>query len=175
MNKFLPLAAAVATAFSMVPAQANTLEAHDRLVDAVRNTGVSIFLNTNECVGASFSGYYSSVNRRMIICQDNGNDGSYKQASWTENDLDTLRHEAVHITQDCVAGPIADNSLGTIFHNPFEFAQDYFGNIVIQNIVASYKRRGATAHIQVLEVEAFAIAEMNNPDEQIDDLRHYCL
>ena len=175
MNKFLPLAAAVATAFSMVPAQANTLAAHDRLVGAVRNVGVSIYLNNKECVGASFAGYYASKHRRMVICQDNGIDGSGQQARWTPNDLDTLRHEAHHLTQDCVAGDIADNSLGTVYHKPFEFAQMYFGTIVIDNIVSTYKGLGADRHVQVLEVEAFAVAEMNNPDDQIADISHYCL
>ena len=175
MNKFLPLAAAVATVFSMVPAQARTMEAHDRLVAAVRNVGVTVSLNTKDCVGASFAGLYQSSQRHMLICQDNGIDGSGQQARWTANDLDTLRHESAHITQDCIAGGIANNNLGTIYHKPFEFAQQYFGTIVINNIVSTYKGQGAPAHVQILEVEAFAVAHMNNPDEQIADLRHYCL
>ena len=175
MNKYLPLAAAVATVFSIVPAQARTMEAHDRLVAAVRNVGVTVYLNTKECAGASFAGYYRSSASTMVICQDNGIDGSGQQARWTPNDLDTLRHESHHLTQDCIAGDIADNSLGTVYTKPFEFAQLYFGTIVIDNIVSTYKGLGADRHVQVLEVEAFAVAEMNNPDEQTADISRYCL
>ena len=175
MNKFLPIAAAVATAFSIAPAQASTMPAHERLVDAVQRTGVTIFLNTKECAGASFAGYYRSSAGRMVICQDNGIDGSNQQARWTENDLDTLRHEAHHVAQDCIATGIGDNSLGTIYVKPFAFAQQYFGTIVIRNIMANYKERGAPEHVQILEVEAFAVGEMNNPDQQVRDLNKYCL
>ena len=175
MNKLLPIAAAVATAFSMAPVQARTMSAHERLVDAVQRTGVTIYLNTQDCAGASFSGYYRSSVGRMVICQDNGIDGSNQQARWTANDLDTLRHEAHHVAQDCYASGLGDNSLGTIYVKPFAFAQQYFGTITIQNIMANYKDRGAPKHVQVLEVEAFAVAEMNNPDQQVRDLAKYCL
>ena len=175
MNKLYPIAAAVATAFSIAPAQASTIAAHERLVTAVQRTGVTIQLNTRECVGASFNGYYRSSAGRMVICQDNGIDGSNQQARWTANDLDTLRHEVHHLSQDCIATGIGDNSLGTIYVKPFAFAQQYFGTVVIRNIMANYKERGAPEHVQILEVEAFAVGEMNNPDQQVADLRKYCL
>ena len=98
MNKLFPVAAAVATAFSIAPAQASTIAAHERLVTAVQRTGVTIHLNTKECIGASFAGYYRSSALRMVICQDNGIDGSNQQARWTANDLDTLRHEVHHLS-----------------------------------------------------------------------------
>jgi len=175
MNKFLPIAAAVATAFSMAPAQASTMAAHERLVDEVNRVGVSIYLNPSDCKGASFAGYYRSEASRMVICQDNGIAGSSQQARWTANDLDTLRHEAHHVTQDCMGLIRGNSQLGTIYTKPFQFAQQFFGTITIQNIVATYKGLGAPEHVQVLEVEAFAVAEMNNPDQQVSDLRKYCL
>jgi hypothetical protein len=175
MNKLIPIAAAVATAISMAPAQARTMQAHDRLVTAVRNVGVSIHLNPQECIGASFDGYYRSAASRMVICQDNGIAGSNRQASWTANDLDTLRHESHHVVQDCIGLIRGNNELGTIYAKPFVFAQRYFGTITIENILATYKGLGASPQVQVLEVEAFAVAEMNNPDEQVADLRRYCL
>ena len=175
MKKLLPIAAAVATAFSIAPAQASTIAAHERLVTAVQRTGVTILLNTKECIGASFAGYYRSSAGRIVICQDNGIDGSNQQARWSENDLDTLRHEVAHVAQDCIANGIGDNSLGTIYVKPFAFAQQFFGTIVIKNIMANYKELGAPKHVQVLEVEAFAVAAMNNPDQQVRDLKKYCL
>jgi len=175
MNKFLPIAAAVATAFSMAPAQASTMAAHNRLFHEVKRVGVSIHVNPVECKGASFDGYYRSAASKMVICQDNGIAGSNQQVPWTANDLNTLRHEAWHIAQDCMGTIRGNNELGTIYTKPFLFAQQFFGTITIQNIVSPYKDKGASPQVQVLEVEAFAVAEMNNPDKQISDLRKYCL
>ncbi len=175
MKNLLPIAAAVATVFTVAPAQASTMAAHERLVTAVQNTGVHIVLNPPQCKFASYAGYYRSASRRMVICQTHGIDGSYSQTTWTANDLDTLRHEAHHVAQDCIGGHIANNSLGTIYVKPFAFARQYFGTYQINNIVSVYKGRGASDHVTVLEVEAFAVAHMNNPDEQVRTLRKYCL
>jgi len=175
MNKVLPIAAAVATAFSMAPVQARTMAAHERLIDEVQRVGVSIYLNPKECFGASFDGYYQSAASRMVICQDYGVPGSNQQSNWTANDLDTLRHESHHVVQDCMGVIRGNSELGTIYTKPFEFAQQFFGTITIQNIVSTYKDKGASPEVQVLEVEAFAVAEMNNPDQQVADFRKYCL
>ncbi len=175
MKKLLPLAAAVATVLTVAPAQASTMSAHERLVGTLKDKGITIVLNPPECKLASYAGYYRSASGRMVVCQTHGVDGSYKQTGWTANDLDTLRHEAHHVAQDCIAGRIADNSLGTIYVKPFAFARQFFGTYQINNIVSVYKDRGASDHMTVLEVEAFAVAEMNNPDQQVADLRKYCL
>ena len=175
MKNFLPLAAAVATVFTVAPAQARTMAAHERLVTQLQEEGISIVLNPPECKFASYAGYYRDAAKRMVICQDNGIDGSYSQTTWTSNDLDTLRHEAHHVAQSCIAGGLANNSLGTIYVKPFAFARQYFGTYQINNIVSVYKDRGASDHVALLEVEAFAVAEMNNPDQQVAQLRRYCL
>ncbi len=175
MKKLLPLAAAVATVLTVAPAQASTMSAHERLVGTLKDKGITIVLNPPECKLASYAGYYRSASGRMVVCQTHGVDGSYKQTGWTANDLDTLRHEAHHVAQDCIAGRIADNNLGTIYVKPFAFARQFFGTYQINNIVSVYKDRGASDHMTVLEVEAFAVAEMNNPDQQVADLNKYCL
>ena len=175
MKNFLPIAAAVATVFTVAPAQASTMAAHERLVDTLKDKGITIVLNPPECKLASYAGYYRSASGRMVVCQTHGVDGSYKQTGWTANDLDTLRHEAHHVAQDCIANGIGNNSLGTIYVKPFLFAKQFFGTYQINNIISVYKDRGASDHVAVLEVEAFAVAEMNNPDQQVADLNKYCL
>ena len=175
MNKLLPIAAAVATVFTVAPAQASTMAAHERLVDTLKDKGITIVLNPPECKLASYAGYYRSASGRMVVCQTHGVDGSYKQTGWTANDLDTLRHEAHHVAQDCIANGMGNNSLGTIYVKPFLFARQFFGTTQINNIISVYKNRGASDHTTVIEVEAFAVAEMNNPDQQVADLNKYCL
>jgi len=176
MKKFLSLAAAVATVIAVTPAaQASTMAAHERLVDTLKDKGVSIVLNPPECKLASYAGYYRDAIQKIVICQTHGIDGSYKQVGWTANDLDTLRHEAHHVAQSCLGDGMGNNSLGTIYLKPFAFAKQYFGTTRINNIISVYKDRGASDHMTVLEVEAFAVAEMNNPDQQVADSRKYCL
>ena len=175
MRILLPICVAAASAFTISPALANSIEAHDRLAHEIRRVGVTIHLNPKECFGADFEGYYRSASSRMVICQDNGVPGSNQQARWSVNDLDTLRHESHHVVQDCIGLTRGNNQLGTIYAKPFAFAQQYFGTITIDNIVAMYKGMGASPEAQVIEVEAFAVAEMNNPDRQVFDLRKYCL
>lgn len=168
------IAAAVSVLAVSAPAEARTMAAHERLANEVRRMGVSITLNPPECKMASYAGYYRSATKSMVICQTHGVDGTYEQAGWTANDLDTLRHEAHHITQDCIAGGIANSTLGRVYAKPFLFARQFFPTHQINNIVSVYKDRGASDHVAVLEVEAFAVAEMNNPDQQVADLRKYC-
>lgn len=175
MKKVLATIAAAVSALAVsTSVEARTMSAHERLVNEVLRMGVSITLNPFECNGAGFSGYYRSRMKSMVICQDYGIDGTYEQAKWTANDLDTLRHESHHVAQDCIAGGIANNSLGTIYVKPFHFARQFFGTYQINNIMSVYKNKGASRHDAVLEVEAFAVAEMNNPDQQVSNLRMYC-
>lgn len=176
MKKVLAtLAAAVSALAVSAPAEARTMAAHERLAETLKNKGVTIVLNPPECKMASYAGYYRDAIQKIVICQTHGVDGSYEQAGWTANDLDTLRHEAHHVTQSCIAGGMGNNSLGTIYVKPFLFARQFFGTYQINNIMSIYKDRGASEHLAVLEIEAFAVAEMNNPDQQVADLRKYCL
>ncbi len=69
MKNFLPLAAAVATVFTVAPAQASTMAAHERLVDTLKDKGITIVLNPPECKLASYAGYYRSASGRMVVCQ----------------------------------------------------------------------------------------------------------
>ena len=40
----------------------------------------------------------------IMICQDDRIETSDQEVEWTENDYDTLRHEAHHVVQDCMKG-----------------------------------------------------------------------
>ena len=50
----------------------------------------------------------------MVICQENRIPGVREMTSWTEEDLDTLRHESHHLVQDCRGGDgRGDNVVGS--------------------------------------------------------------
>tara|TARA_R110001592_G_scaffold22603_2_gene89676 strand:- start:3148 stop:3675 length:528 start_codon:yes stop_codon:yes gene_type:complete len=175
MKKLATLATALTLLMPMAPAHAQSKDSYKRLWQAVRAAGVTIYINPPECYGATFDGNYRSAMRTMTICQDNGIAGSNQETDWTDNDLDTLRHEAHHVTQDCIYGGAANNRLGTIYIDTYGFARQFFDDTVIAKIVTNYRILGANEHVTVLEVEASAVAEMNDPNAQVLDLTKYCL
>ena len=175
MKKLATLAAALTLLMPIAPAQAQSKASYERLWQAIRAAGVYIYLNPPECYGASYDGVYRSARQAITICQDNGIGGSNQETDWTTNDLDTLRHEAHHVAQDCISGGAANNSLDAIYVDTYNFARQFFDDTVIRKIVTRYRILGANDHLAVMEVEAMAVAEMNNPDEQVRTIKKYCL
>ena len=175
MKKLATLAAALSLLMPMVPNKAQAQHSYIDLVQAVRAAGVTVYLNPPECYGALFDGNYRSVMRTITICQDNGIGGSNQETDWTANDLDTLRHEAHHIAQDCISGGAANNRLETVYIDSYGFARQFLTDDVISKIVANYQLIGANDHVAVLEVEASAVARMNDLNAQILTITKYCL
>ncbi len=132
MLKRLLTSAAVACTLFGVPALADYIrpsDDHIRILKAVQSKGIVVSINDREACDHETSGMYSYGHTRagaryadFIVCQDNGRPGG-PIASWTENDLDTIRHEAAHIIQDCIDGKIANMSLDTVFDDPKKLAQ----------------------------------------------------
>ena len=80
------------------------LDQHTDLWNDLESVGVTIYVNDPEaCKHSGFDGRYISSMRRLDICQDDY--APYTQTQWTANDLDTLRHEAHHVLQDCNGKP----------------------------------------------------------------------
>ena len=174
IKSFTALALAIATAFAPVAAQAKgTFQDHINLAEAVKANGVALYINPPACFaeGAPM-GWYSGRNRTLVVCQDNAVNET--QVTWTANDLDTLRHEAQHMIQDCMVGSNHDHQLGSVYKDPVGFALSILGQQRAQEIVNLYLSNGANDHVLVLELEAFAVAELNNPLEQVQDLKNYC-
>ena len=63
----------------------------------------------------SVNGFYSSHNRVLVVCNDRYVKGENEDPQWTANDLDTLRHEAQHLIQDCMVGGLADSKLHPVY------------------------------------------------------------
>lgn len=169
------LAAALTLTATPVSAQQlqhgpNSLEAHSALVSTIRSVGVEVFINPPACTpnddNGRVSGFYLSEHKVMVICQDYGsNDMSI--APWTPNDLDTIRHEAHHIVQDCLDG-LGDDSLVNMFPVVKQNQEDMslleyliatgLPAETINRIVINYTERGASQEVIYLEYEAWATA-----------------
>ena len=177
MKNFKALAlAAITTAatFAGPAAQArNVDQAHIDLARAVAATGITVKINPAACDDKNAMGWYWAARREMVICQENRrrNFGFNHEVNWTAEDLDTLRHEAQHLIQDCMDGSL-DGSLSSVYKAPLDLGVEILGKDGIFRIMNAYSE--ASQHIQVMEVEAFSVARMNNPAEQTADIAKYC-
>lgn len=148
---------------------------HVALSRAVMATGTNFYVNPAECSKTMALGWYNGRARHLVICQENaqGVFGTDKQVQWTEEDYDTLRHEAQHLIQDCMDGRL-DSQLSSVYRDPIKFAQNTLSQESALRIIGRYRDAGADDHTIVLELEAFSVATINDPIEQVKDIRNYC-
>jgi len=146
--------------------------AHKALIDAVTSTGVKFKINPKECFGKNVFGWYWSRKNEMVVCQER-KERVGVETSWTDEDLDTLRHETQHLTQDCMDGS-QNGSLGSVYKDPFGLAKRVLSQNQIEWIIKIYSEDGASNHMITLELEAFSVAAMNDPAEQVRDIQKYC-
>ena len=148
-------------------------DSHQRLWDSLEASGVSAHVNPREVCGnprVNVMGLYTynpHMNRSlMAICQDFRNQNTLEETVWTNNDLDTLRHESIHYLQDCLDGN-KDLTLSPIFDGPgglspvdgdYSDVLDGLGREAANRIAYRYQRRGADSRTIRLEHEAFYLA-----------------
>ena len=107
----------------------------------------------------------------MVICQERAS-ANGQQVAWTAEDYDTLRHEAQHLIQDCVDKK-QNGQLHPVYKDPIGLAKATLSSNTLAWIVGDGYGNLPPA-VQVLELEAFAVAELNDPMEQVRDIRNYC-
>lgn len=144
---------------------------HAQLISAVESTGVDFLLNPQECNKIPAFGWYSGTKRQLVVCQENRDRSSAVPVKWTEEDLDTLRHEAQHLLQDCRDGSI-DQRLLPIYSNPVALGIKVLGPDAMLTISEKYAHQGL--YVVILEYEAFSVGTLNDPLEQVDDINGMC-
>ena len=153
-----------------------SLYAHEVLVQQLRNAGLDVQVNHGHCDSdPGMMGFYAGQERLLVVCQDNAAIGQRSPVDWTDNDLDTLRHEAQHFIQDCMLGNNHDHQLGNVYKDPAGLAVDVLGMDGVRGIARAYMSRGHSERTVLLEWEAFAVAALNVPLEQAEDIRTYCM
>jgi len=158
------LSAALALAVSASPALAIDQE-HVELITTLEDRGASVYVNAPPCYMRRTSGLYTQlkgVGPAIVICQDN-KQRTFDQVEWTPNDLDTLRHEAIHYVQDCIDGNTNGATLQPI-HSVIEEVtiQDIIremGPDKSGSIIMNYMRIGTSEAQIINELEAFYMAE----------------
>jgi len=170
--KALTLAALTAAA-AIVPTAAeakNVDRGHILLAQAAARTGVQIKINPAACFKGDTYGWYWAAKNELVICQERRARANV-ETYWTAEDLDTLRHEVQHLVQDCRDGR-RNGDLDAVYTEPVALAHKVLGRDGVQNVLETYS--DASDHIKVMELEAFAVAAMNDPAEQARDIQTYC-
>ena len=134
------------------------------LLKEIESYGIRVRFNAPICDKEKFQGSYDFVNGQLHVCQDNvrGKEKSQGQVvEMTPNDLDTIRHEAVHVIHDCMDGRLGNRKLYPIFQTD-EARVDFVTRVLpqekIKQIITFYLERGLEPIQVEMELEAFAIA-----------------
>ena len=164
------LAGVTALSSIMMPVSASTFEEHTQLARAVASTGVKLLINVPACQTEGSYGWYAPRKSQLVICQENATDE--KMVTWTAEDLDTLRHEAHHLVQDCIDN-VLDGRLEAVYVEPAKLIGHVLNEEQIAEILEWYE--DATDNRKLMELEAFSVAIINDPLEQVADIQRYCL
>ena len=174
MFRIKALLAALCLSTASVPAIAETtynssrdkIQDHIELLNTLEEMGVNVQINNPTICGrqeSNVAGLWMGSKQLFVICQQairNSKfpvyDGRIQQAS--DDDLDTIRHEAHHVIQDCMDGDM-DGSLVEYLdeENKEEFYKLY--PEWKQNYIR-VQYADETPQIIQLEVEAWAVADL---------------
>lgn len=167
----ITLATVTALATTVAPAMARSNYGHHiYLGNVIRSTGITLKINPSKCWSRPAMGWYWAAGNEMAICQQNKSTAGV-EAQWTEEDLDTLRHEAQHLIQDCMDGA-RQGRLNSVYKNPVGFVKSTLSERGIRSIINAYSDQGE--HIIMMELEAFAVAALNQPVVQAEDIQKFC-
>ena len=147
---------------------------HDELKKVLNDVGVEVFLNDTDLCDGSKSGMYSPDYNAIMICQDDRIETSDQEVEWTENDYDTLRHEAQHVVQDCMEG-INNNKMSLFFSDRIEYLEFIVMGLTKSEffqVVEAYRSLGDD--ILLNELEAFVVAKSVKPDTIAKAVRGVC-
>jgi len=163
------LAGLTALSSVVLPVSANSFEEHTELARAVASTGTDLLINIAACQTKDAMGWYHAAKGELVICQENATGSD--MVAWTQEDLDTLRHEAHHLVQDCMDNAL-DGQLDSVYESPSELVKSVLTHEQVLAILKWYDE--ATDLRKIHELEAFSVAQMNDPLEQVADIQKYC-
>jgi len=179
MKKFLTSVIAGASVI-FTPGSAiagNTYEDHLDLFNALNEVGIITSINSRLHCSPGVDGMYHTRAGILVICQDNGVTGG-PQVTWTENDLDTLRHESHHVVQDCNEGTIADGLMDNLFYEEQELidfiSKSSLSAEDLKDLISSLEKDGLSSRSILIEVEAYIVAKDIEASSIANKVREFC-
>lgn len=155
----------------------NTYEDHVDLFNALNEVGIIVSINSKLHCRSGVDGMYNTRSGMLIVCQDNGVPGG-PQVTWTENDLDTLRHEAHHVVQDCNEGTIADGLMDNLFYEEQELidfiSKSSLSAEDLKDLISSLEKDGLSSRSILIEVEAYIVAKDIEASSIANKVREFC-
>ena len=147
--------------------EAETIDEHISLLNTIKDMGINVQINNpivcKEEPGTM--GMWDGENKAFWLCQEVLRDA--KTPIWngavylaTDEDLDTIRHEAHHIIQDCQDGDINGRLHPYMDDDSLRDFLAYYPDDNEEQIAKLYRDFGAPEHIVKIEIEAWAVAEM---------------
>jgi len=144
---------------------------HVRLGRVVRSTGIDYKINPKACwQKEGVMGYYWAYKNEFVVCQEGKQQVGVEEV-WSEEDLDTLRHEAQHLVQDCMDGE-RQGALSAVYKDVPALVKNTLSDRAIKGIIKAYSEK--SDHIIMMELEAFSVAAINDPADQARDIQNFC-
>ena len=177
MNPFAAIGAVIISANPLFSVATGN-EEHDVLLDSLRNAGVRVVVNHHYgCSEPGINGLYASGNQLIVICQDNAEPGD-PEVEWTPNDLNTLRHEAQHVLQDCLGDDLGDGVF-RLASGDTEGLMNFLDEIGMpestrDKIIELYIINGANWPEVQIELEAFGVAATVPPNVLASEIDTAC-
>jgi len=144
-----------------------TIDEHIELLSTIQELGVNVIINDHlTCTEQKdLAGYWHGARRTFALCQEHIRRSS--NPVWTgevilasDDDLDTIRHEAHHVVQDCMDGRL-DGGLQSFFNNEdLVTFLDGYPDWKEDKIISTYREDGASNRVIKHEVEAWAVADL---------------
>ena len=174
MFRIKALLAALCLSTASVPAIAtptyessrDKIQDHIELLNTLEEMGVNVQINNPTICGrqdANVAGFWMGGEQLFVICQQairNSKfpvyDGRIQHAS--DDDLDTIRHEAHHVIQDCMDGDMDGSLVEYLDEENKEEFYKFYPEWKQNHIRVQYANE--TPQIIQLEVEAWAVADL---------------
>ena len=160
-------ATAVPTVAAPTYEDRDNIQEHIELLNTLDDMGVNVQINNPHICSheRGVAGFWMGSERLFVLCQEEVRNaklpvytGNIVLAS--DDDLDTIRHEAHHVIQDCMNGRL-DGDLVTYLdeENSEEFLE-FYPDWKEEHIATQYREDGASEHVVQLEIEAWAVADL---------------
>ena len=144
------------------------IQEHIELIDTLEDLGITVSINEKRYCGRAgnnVAGFWMGSEQLFVICQQAIRNSKFPV--WTgevvmasDDVLDTIRHEAHHVIQDCKDGSLNGELQPYMNATNLETFLSHYEDWKENHIAKQYAQSGASPHVIRLEIEAWAVADL---------------